>query len=520
MPTGDVSKKEITRDWLIILAISTAGFLLRMFQLGKKSISFDEFYSVTIASEKSFGKMITLFTSTEVHPPLYHFLLHFWLTLGKSELILRLPSVVFGTLIVIATYCLGKVLFNKKVGAIAAFITAISPFQVVHSQEVRMYTMVTLLVVLSFIFLLFAMNKGGVRYWIGYVMTIVLAMYTHYYAILILAAQNVFFVVGRSPEPCGSGRGKTRGSITKWLLVQLSVALLYLPWLFVLLKVFLKVQRRFWIPTGALPLEVAYTFKWLAAGPLSIYDMPVGAVAIVLALIVFGFAFIRGIASGGDNPQALRLLLCWLFVPIGLAVLLSFKQSIYQSRYFILCSPAFYLLAANGVATLKNNWFRWATVLLVSVLSCLTLFNWYFNPSYARRPNARKAVGFVQENMKPGDIIVHNDIGNYLPFKFYYDADLQQKVYLIEEHPLTELQGGRFVPQDKKITSISSLDVCPKRIWLVISTSYVGWRQGPNPDIAASHFMGRAFAKTSERQFDSVKVFLYVSPKQSRNGKK
>ena len=87
----------------------------------------------------------------ETNPPFYYVLLHFWvLVFGDSEFSLRFLSVGLGSVSIIAIYALGKLLFNKRAGIIAALILAVSVFHIQFAQEARGYTLTVLLTLISF----------------------------------------------------------------------------------------------------------------------------------------------------------------------------------------------------------------------------------------------------------------------------------------------------------------------------------------------------------------------------------
>jgi len=83
----------------------------------------------------------------------YYFLLHFWLKLGNSEFVVRSFSAIFAVLTIIPMYLLGKKLFNHKVGLIAALFIVGQCFFVEYAQEVRSYSLLIFLIVISTYFL-------------------------------------------------------------------------------------------------------------------------------------------------------------------------------------------------------------------------------------------------------------------------------------------------------------------------------------------------------------------------------
>ena len=69
-----------------MLVIILAGLLIRAYQLGKLSLWYDEKISVSIAKLGG-SRVISAVPVGEVHPPLYHVILHFWIALfGTSEI--------------------------------------------------------------------------------------------------------------------------------------------------------------------------------------------------------------------------------------------------------------------------------------------------------------------------------------------------------------------------------------------------------------------------------------------------
>ena len=135
---------KITKYGIALLAIVLVGAFLRLYHLGAQSLGADDTWSVWIA-QLSIPKILQT-TAADVHPPLYYFLLHYWIAyFGASELAVKLPSVIFGVLSIIVMYALGRQLFDDRAGLLGAFILAISAFNIRYSQETRMYSLLVLL---------------------------------------------------------------------------------------------------------------------------------------------------------------------------------------------------------------------------------------------------------------------------------------------------------------------------------------------------------------------------------------
>jgi uncharacterized membrane protein len=146
-----VAGRTISKYSVALLEIVLAGLLLRVYDLGVQSLVSDETYSVFL-SKMSLSQMVQV-TGADVHPPLYYFILHYWIALfGTSEVAVRVPSVLFGVLAIPVIYVLGRLLFKEEVGLLAALILAFSTFNVQYSQDARMYSLMVLLALLSMYF--------------------------------------------------------------------------------------------------------------------------------------------------------------------------------------------------------------------------------------------------------------------------------------------------------------------------------------------------------------------------------
>ena len=87
----------------------------------------------------------------DTHPPVYYLMLRFFLRIfGDSITVTRSFSVLIGILSFFAIYWLSQSLFRSTfVSWISMALFAISPFHVLYAQEARMYSLWTLLILVS-----------------------------------------------------------------------------------------------------------------------------------------------------------------------------------------------------------------------------------------------------------------------------------------------------------------------------------------------------------------------------------
>lgn len=161
------------------------------------SIWFDEAYSAYLV--RGDFKQIWEMTAVDVHPPLFYFLLKIWsIMFGTSAVAMRFMSVFFGLIAIVFIFHLVKKWFGVKVASVATLTAAVSPMLVRYSQEMRMYTLVLLIVVMATYYLTLALEKGtersGRKYWVVYAVLMAIGMWTHYFSAFMWIAQLVLTV--------------------------------------------------------------------------------------------------------------------------------------------------------------------------------------------------------------------------------------------------------------------------------------------------------------------------------------
>jgi hypothetical protein len=96
---------------------------------------------------------------------LYYFMMRAWILIGDSEFMLRLPSMVFGVLTVLAIYVVAARLFSQLTGLIAATLLSVHGFHVAFSQIARSYSLLLFLLLLTMYLLVSAMESQSTRDW-------------------------------------------------------------------------------------------------------------------------------------------------------------------------------------------------------------------------------------------------------------------------------------------------------------------------------------------------------------------
>ena len=250
-------RRSVSRRFIplvLLLALLLLGFWLRVHNLDAFSFWTDEGLTPArsgypIAQILRNEIVIQGYVSTDTHPPLYYLIIHVTRQLfGLSDFAFRYPSVLFGVLLIPLLYQLGRRLpapsplgrglgrgsatpspygralgrgHALSLGLLVALLTTVNPLQVYYSQEARMYTLLVLLATgMSYAlwralteeknltqrrkdaktrrflgFAVFAsLREHSLSSWLlRYAVLAALAVYTHYTAVFLVAAQALLW---------------------------------------------------------------------------------------------------------------------------------------------------------------------------------------------------------------------------------------------------------------------------------------------------------------------------------------
>lgn len=459
--------------FLLILAL---GIILRLYQWNSYSFWYDEVNWLMTSPGKllvSLKGAVAIFK-----PPLLRFLIYFWSYVGKDEFTLRLIPFVFSILSILYIYKVGKILFDEKIGLIAAFLLALSPFHIYYSQELTHYTLTTFLALCSIYYLFHSLEKNNIYSWGKFVIFTSLLLYSHYPSLFLVIAENLFFLFSYT---------RYKRLMKRWLLSQLTIMLLYSPWLMMIPTQFVALSFYSnyvnWIPKGSL----AYIFQ-----TLRIFNIGYNANFIVqfFALLLFFPLLLIGIFFNfKKDAQRAKLLILWLFIPMILSIMFFIITPTFTYRNFIFTLPAYYIFIASGMIKIKRH--GYLPIIFYMILAALSLFNYYrnifpypeefFRPGIHAKKDNREATKYIVSNFKEGDVVIHTSSSTILPYIYYLyifghsdrRKGLRDFMFSLynqpskEERLLYDLEPRFLVDREYKITKF--IKVNNKRFWLIFS---------------------------------------------------
>jgi mannosyltransferase len=421
---------------LLLLTGLLTALALRLYRLGLDSLWYDETVSAYLSSLTP--QAVIRHTAGDIHPPLYYLMVLAWRAISHPSLnhgleyLLGWPSLVWGMLVVALIYPLGRKLLDRRSALIALWLAAVNPFHVWYSQEVRMYTMGAALGLLC-LWVALKWRESASDRWIFlalYAGCAVAGLYTLYYFALLLLAVNLIVVLLLWQDYSSSGGG-FRFSLLSWLTAQISVLLVFSPWLPVLWKQATDPPVPPWRqPWDTLPAFIATFSESLSA--LLAGQALLGGTQWIWAFLTLAATaiFIRSpsieaasyVAARRRRFDARVILLSYVFMPIGMLYIATLLLTpVYHVRYLFTYAPLFMLILASAVSLLwkTERWLGISSLVFVIGISMAGLQQTWFNPLH-RADDHRTAVADLAENWRPGDLILVNAGWAYTALDTYW----------------------------------------------------------------------------------------------------
>jgi len=485
---------------IFLVLILILGAFLRFWGLTHHSIWWDEAGTIKLA-KKSHTEILEYLKIGD-SPPLFSFLLHTWIkAFGSGETAVRVFPAIFGFLLLPVLYWIGSALFSRRAGLLAALVAAAGEFHVRYSQEVRMYTLLPLLGVLSLYMLYKAVLENTTRHWVAYAMLMTATLYTHNYGTFIAASGVVFFVAIALKQ-------KVRWK--KFLIVQGLVGLAYLPWFLIVVGSQIGSPGIVgWIPRMRLSL-VLRTFQSYSGLIATVFRPALNGLIVIAGGLVFFACFLAGVFSlkkggkkGGvwrlpvpyvSSQAGLVLVLCYLTVTLALPMLISIWKPIFLPyRYSIAAWPAFVLIVGLGLAKIKRPAVLAAALAIILAVSSVSLY-WYHRVWV--KAYDRDIAAFIDSKAGPNDVIVSAPNTLETPIKYYLRAPLKSVGF-----------NGRGDTGSETLTRIMAQLTDPGAKVFFVNIPLMTWiphmqELGPLLD---SHF-----SRGEQRKYEAVVLTIYL----------
>lgn len=459
-----------------VLALTLVAFLLRVWLLDGQSLWRDEVDVIRLAHWPP-ADLLRSLGLAEHNGPLYYIVMRGWLGLaGDSEFALRFVSLCGGVLGVPLIWRVAGRLVGRRAALMAVLVSTVSSYLVWYAQDAKMYATVVALTLLAMWCWWRALDTGRVQWWAGFVAVSSVSFYIHMLSALMIPVYALALpILGRH----GGGRHTSRlghGPAKAGHAWQIALGLLVLPYLPLAawqLPLVLQTHQtgHAFVP---LPDMFALLVNLTARGMTMVDAWPV-TVPFLFALLLGAFG--PATRVGGSDWRPRLVLLLWALLPVVLLYLISLRVPLFEPRYLIFTVPAFYVLAARGMAGVT----RLCRPVAAALLAALIVFGLLGIAVQDTRPiksDFRAAAAFVAARYGPGEPIMFQV--PYVRHTFDY--------YFPHEYPGLD---GPWTNDGKNEESAAQLMAATvgdhTQLWLVSSESWLWDGRGLTGEWLDSH---------------------------------
>ncbi len=404
---GNWTTETSSRPWFgygLLFLITFLAAALRFYKLGEWSFWIDEIYTVNHA--------MAHFSSPELilgHiPPARNwvplsviFSAQIMNVLGVNEWSARFIAAVIGVLTIPILYWPLRKIVGHPVALITMLLLAVAPWHIFWSQNARFYTSLMLFYTLALFSFYFAIERDRPLYLIVFYVLFYLAVSERMIAVLLMPVIVVYLLLLwllPFEKPAGF---KVRNILI--LAIPVVVFLMYQIYLF------------------------AATGDFMFASDLELLAAPIDTPIRLLILIAFNIgipilclALFNGIYLFMKKGRAgLFFVIASVVPPLLIAMANPFVFTV--ERYAFMTLLFWVVLAASSIQSISTLAGKQGMVLILGVLFILLADAagdnlLYYQINHGNRLNWRASVGFVQERMQQGDVVVSTQA----PLASYY----------------------------------------------------------------------------------------------------
>jgi mannosyltransferase len=467
--------------------------LLGLIALGRRSFWLDESVSVTLA-KADWSTFADIVRTREGNMSAYHLLLFGWVRLlGDSEVATRSLSVIAAVAAVGVLYLVGRRLAGRGAGLLTAGLLAVNPMLVQYAQEARGYALCLLLVTISSWLFVRALERPTWGIWIAYALVSGLAVYAHFFALLVPAAHLTSLLFApRRPLP--------------WNRIASAAGIFALS--LSLLAYLLAENQSSGIEWAAGNAPGRLFSKIEARLPLAAGLFVLGLALLLVLYRLLRRSFGASLRSSAGWPWAFTL--SWLLVPPILVVALAIVyKPLFVVRYFIVCLPAAALVVGIGLSRFRARWLAVGAATILAVSLALDA-RWYRT---GESESWRDAVRTVVTQARPGDGVLFYAPYVRMPFALYLSRDHPTQpppapVYPSQPWGGSEIRFDRYVPVTAGLVARGASH--SKRIWLVLSHAELYGGADPGYEATRRGLAEAGFHRLGGRRLTGVRVVFYA----------
>jgi uncharacterized membrane protein len=489
-----------------ITVILTVALLVRLLGIVSRPTWYDEAFSI-LFSEKGLHAMLygtlapTGIGSADIHPLGYYTLLWLWMKVfGESLVVVRLLSILTGLVSVYLIYQIGlEFLADTRTAHLGALFAALAPFHIHYAQEIRMYSLMTMWLLLATYASLRGAKTGKWSWWLVFSISAALAQYTHHLA--------AFYLIALAFVPILLKDWKT---FYRLAIAGVGALIFYAPWAIQLPAQFTKVQNSYWVERPDLSKFFTLILVFITNTPLP--SMLI-ATALFIALIIVTIGIIQTVKAVRLSDSQNGLWLFYLsFAPPLLLFLFSQWRPVYIERA-LLPSGAIFCLWLAWVVN-NTNLSKVIQYSLLVMLGAASVLGIYQHVTYNKFPYGpfQELDASLRQRVTPQDAVIHFNKMTMLP-AMLFDRKFPQT--FVGDVPGSRSDTLAFATQEvlgiKAAPDIEAAAGGAERVWYIIYQEVIDtYGSNGNSNYPDFDYLDSQYILQSTEKWDGLQVFLYV----------
>ncbi|MFH0702033.1 MAG: glycosyltransferase family 39 protein [bacterium] len=412
---------------LYLIVAVLIGIFIRFYGLDIQSLWLDEIYSTVASSSSSISKMFINWILTDVHPPLYQLFIYYWIKIfGNSEIAVRLPSAIAGTLSIFLMYFLSKRVFNKYIATSATILISFSYTAIWYSQEARSYGFLLLfstVLTLLWLDILKEIAELKANKLIIYTFVSIITAYLHYFGAVLVFFQIIYLLF--------ITLFWFKKEAIKILISGFIIICVFLAWFSIhFVFIYCTIGGNFWIKKP----DIGFLIQLINS--LTPFDIKLLLIPFFINIKTFWLKLNLLEKIKFLKPNSLFSALIYLTIfPVISLFILSQHTPILTIRNLIILLPSFYLFIAVFISLnpffnrVKGNIF----VFIFALAGLITFLPYHYSPC---KSDWRGTSKYITENINNNSIIFVDNIWSTNPVlhEFYLNKfNKNNKKLIIED---------------------------------------------------------------------------------------
>lgn len=482
---------------------------------------YDEAHSVLIAQMGFPFEINKYLLETDLqHTPFYFYLLHFWIKcFGENDIVLKILSLIFSVCSIPAIYTLSKKFVNDKTALIAPLLLVFNTFHVIYSTEVRMYSLIMFLSILSVKYMYEYLENDDTKALVKLSLVNFLMPYIFTGSFVFIAAQIISVVLIFS---------KSR-NLKNYLISNLVLFLSLIPYFIIITGYYLK--RSEFLLTHVTDFSLANIFGifqnflapfcgsifWATLNPFYLNFETLTLVFIPVFLAIY--LIYKAVKNSDKNILLLSLI---TFITFAIFTLFAANKTIVLApRYLIFILPLILILVNFGLAKQKKIF-----LIIFLLYYCITSTYFVYSDTTLKTLKTTSLISSVNYikslNLNRNDVVIMPFASSVI--KHYINYENPPQIPRIEAIQELRIYNNKNFYSDKTIERFKNEQTNFVFKDLILSKDYISEnfhqyikRTFVNPAAKGSYILFAVFASDAEALMSEEELHKIFKNQDSSN---